>query len=79
MTEHDDVLVEQQAGSVVAQQLGERSLATFDGFKPEIVAVHLDEVEGVEEDVPIIAPVTQSVELPQAIVITGHGLTVDQA
>jgi hypothetical protein len=45
----------------------------------KVIAVKLDQVKGVEEHAPVIAPVAQPVEYRQAVVITGHGLTVDQA
>src|SRR5258705_2049225 len=54
-----DVLVEQQARFGVAQELSERSLAALDGFAAQIIAVKLDQVEGVKEDVPVLAAVAQ--------------------
>jgi hypothetical protein len=74
-----DVLVEQEARFGVAQELSERSLAALDGFAAQIIAVKLDQVEGVKEDVPVLAAVAQSVEARQAIPITGHRFTIDQA
>jgi hypothetical protein len=46
---------------------------------PQVIAVKFDQVEGVKEDAPVIAPVAQPVEHRQAIPITGNRLAVDQA
>jgi hypothetical protein len=38
----------------------------------------LDQVEGVEEHAPVIAPVAQPVEYRQAIIVASYGLAIDQ-
>ena len=60
-------------------ELGKRCPAAFNGLVAQVLAVKLDQVEGVEEHVPVIAPTPQSVEHRQSIAVTGDGLTVDQA
>ena len=45
---------------------------------PQVAAIKFEQIEGVKEDAPVIAPVTQPVELRQAIIVASHGLTVDQ-
>jgi hypothetical protein len=74
-----DMLVEQQARFGVAQELSEHCLAALDGLAAQVLTVKLDQVEGVKEDAPVIAPVAQPVEHWQSIAVTGDGLAVDQA
>jgi hypothetical protein len=46
---------------------------------PQVIAVKFDQVEGVKEDVPVLAAVAQPVEHRQAVAVTGNRLAVDQA
>src|SRR5262249_58333086 len=43
---------------------------------PQVITV---QVEGVEEHAPVIAPVAQSVEHRQAIMVASYGLAIEQA
>src|SRR5262249_59541749 len=45
-----EVLVEAQAGQTSAQDAGKRRLARLDRLAPQVCAVQLQQVEGVEED-----------------------------
>jgi hypothetical protein len=46
---------------------------------PQVVAVQFDQVEGVEEDVAVMAALAQPVEYRQAVVVASHRFAVDQA
>jgi len=46
---------------------------------PQVVAIQLDEVEGVEEYALVSALVTDEIERGHAVVIAGHGLPVDDS
>ena len=73
-----DVLVETQAGGGTPQHRDERGLARFERFAPQVVAVQLDEVEGVQEHPVVMAAVADPVEARHAVVIATHGLAVDE-
>jgi hypothetical protein len=51
-----DVLVEPQAGRGLGQHRGECRLANLQRVPPQVVTVQLDQVEGVAEDVGVVAP-----------------------
>jgi hypothetical protein len=44
---------------------------------PQVIAVKLDQVEGVKEDAPSRRP--QSVEFRQAIIVASYGFAIDEA
>jgi hypothetical protein len=44
-----------------------------------VIAVKLDQVEGIKEHMAVIAPVAQPAEYRHASIITGHTLAIDQA
>ena len=74
-----NVLVEHWARLGPLYELGEYCLAALDRLVPQVIAVKFDQVEGVKEDAPVIAPVAQSVEARHAVRITGDRLAVDEA
>ena len=56
------VFVEPDAGAGLGHDRCERGLADLKRITPQVVAVQLDEVEGVEKDAPISALVTDEIE-----------------
>jgi hypothetical protein len=65
------VLVEPDARAGLGHDRCERSLADLKRITPEVVAVQLDKVEGVEEYALASALVTDEIERGHAIVIAG--------
>ncbi len=57
----------------------ERTVRWLDGLAPQVIAVKLDQVEGVEEDACVMPPVTDAIEARHAVVITGDRFSVDSA
>jgi hypothetical protein len=59
--EHGGVsmLVEAEAGRGPLQQRRQRGLARVERLAPEVVAVQFDQVQGVEEDVAVMAALAQ--------------------
>jgi hypothetical protein len=73
------MLVEAQAKARFGQRTSKRGLAHFQGIAPEVVAVQLDQVEGVQERAVIMAAVANEIERGNAILIAGDCLAVDDA
>src|SRR5215831_18423881 len=73
------VLVEAQAKASFGQHTPKRGLAHFQRITPQVVAVQLNEVEGVEEYVLVSAVVTDEIERGNAVVIAGDSFAVDNA
>jgi hypothetical protein len=71
------VLVEPQARTSLGQDGLERGLAHSQRITPQVVTVQLDQVEGVEEDASVIAPVADAVEVRHTVLVAAHGLAVD--
>jgi hypothetical protein len=46
---------------------------------PQVVAVQLDQVEGVQKDLAIVVPIPNAVEHREAVVVAGNCLGVDDA
>src|SRR6516225_2670582 len=63
-----DMLVEPDAGAGLGHNRRERSLADLKRIAPEVIAVQLDQVEGVEKDAPVSALVADEVERGHAVV-----------
>ena len=74
-----DVLVEAQAGRGLGKHRGQRGLAHLERLAPQVVAVQLDQVEGVQEDAGVVAAVADAVEARHAVVAAAHRLAVDDA
>jgi hypothetical protein len=73
------VLVQPQARQTPAQNAGEGRLARLDRLAPQVRAVQLEQVEGIQEDVAACALATKPLEHREPILVAGHGLAVDQA
>ena len=73
------VLVQPQARSALAQDARQRRLADLDRLAAQVGAVQLQQVEGVEEGVGLVAAAAQDVEPRQPALVAAHHLAVDQA
>ena len=73
------MLVEPDAGARLGHDRRERGLAYLKRVAPQIVAVQLDEVEGIEEDAVVSALVPDEIERGHAVVIAGNSLAIDDA
>ena len=73
------MLVEPDATSSLGHDRGERGLADLKRIAPQIVAVQLDEIEGVQERAVIMAAVANEIERGNAIVIAGDSFAIDDA
>jgi hypothetical protein len=74
-----NILIEQDAGLSLGQDRCERGLADLKQITPQVIAVQLDQVEGVQEHVGVVLPVADALEARPAAVITAHRLAVDDA
>ena len=74
-----DMLVEPDAGAGLGHDRRERGLADLKLIAPQVVAVQLDEVEGVKEYALLSALVTDEIERGNAVVIAGDSFAVDNA
>src|SRR5262249_3301646 len=72
------MLIEPDAGPSLGHDRCERSLANLKRIAPQVVAIQLDEVEGVEEDALVSALVTDEIEPGNAVVIAGDGFMRDR-
>ena len=70
------VFVEPDAGAGLGHDRRERGLADFERIASEIVAVQLDEIEGVQERAVIMAAVANEID---PVVIAGDSFAVDDA
>ena len=73
------MLVEANAGSSLGQRRRERGLAHLQRVAAQVVAVQLDQVEGVEEHGAVVAAVADAIELGDAALVAGDRLAVDDA
>src|SRR5215813_14088447 len=71
------VFVEPDAGLGLGHDRCERGLADLKRIAPQVVAVQLDEVEGVEEYALVSALVTDEIERGNAVIIAGDRLAID--
>jgi len=74
-----DMLVEPDAGLGFGHDRCERGLTDLKRIAPQVVAVQLDEVEGVEEDAPVSALVPDEIERGDTVVIASDRLAIDDA
>src|SRR5262249_8692030 len=79
VTRRHDVVVDLQPYRRLGEQPDQQHLATLDGLAPQVITIKLNEIEGVEEYAPVIAPVAQPVKYRQAVVVASYGLAIDQA
>src|SRR6516165_8583491 len=73
------VFVEAQAKASFGQRTSKRGLAHFQRITPHVVAIQLDQVEGVEEGVTVMASVADTVERGNAVVVASNRLPIDDA
>src|SRR5262245_34548955 len=74
-----DMVVEPDAAAGLGHDRCERSLADLKRIAPQVVAVQLDQVEGVQERTVIMAAVANEIERGNAVIIAGNSLAVDDA
>src|SRR5262249_1616977 len=74
-----DVFVEAQPKASFGQHASQRGLAPFQRITPQVVAIELDQVEGVEEDAAVRALVTEELERGHAVVVASHRFAIDNA
>src|SRR5262249_22952678 len=74
-----DMLVEPDARSSLGHDRCERGLADLKRIAPQVVAVQLDQVEGVEEYALVSALVTDEIERGNAVVIAADSFAIDDA
>jgi len=73
------MLIEPDAGAGLGHDRCERSPADLKRITAQVVAVQLDEVEGIEEDALVSALVPDEIERGHAVVIAGDSFAVDDA
>src|SRR6516162_5730758 len=73
------VFVEPDAGAGLGHDRRERGLADLKRIAPQVIAVLLDEIEGVQERAIIMAAVANEIERGNAVVIADDCLAVDDA
>jgi hypothetical protein len=74
-----EVLVQTQPRKAPTQQARQRRLAGLERLAPEVLAVELEEVEGVEEDLGRPLPVPQQGKHGEPVLVAADHLAVDQA
>jgi len=73
------VFVEPDAGAGLCHDRCKRCLADLKRIASQVVAIQLDQVEGVEEYLVVSALVTDQIERGHAVVIAGNSFAVDDA
>src|SRR5215831_4503346 len=73
------VFIEADAGAGLGHDRCERGLANLKRIAPQVIAVLLDQVEGVKEYALVSALVTDEIERGHAVVIAGDSFAVDDA
>src|SRR5262245_384222 len=74
-----DMFIEPDAQAGLGHDKSERGLADMKRIAPQVVAVPLDEVEGIKEYALVSAVVTNEIERGNAVVIAGDSFAVDDA
>src|SRR5262249_49472381 len=74
-----EMLVEPDARAGLGHDRCERGFADLKRITPEVVAVQLEEIEGVEEYALVSALVADEIERGNAVVIAGNSFAVDDA
>src|SRR5262249_52814205 len=74
-----DVFIESNAGAGLGHDRCERGLADLKRIAPQVIAVQLNEVEGVEKHTVISAVVTDEIERSNAVVIAGDSFAINDA
>jgi hypothetical protein len=70
---------EPDAGAGLGHNRCECGLADLERVTPQVVAVQLDQVEGVQEHVPVMLAVADAVERCEPVVIARDGFPIDDA
>jgi hypothetical protein len=73
------MLVEPNAGAGLGHDRCERGLADLERVTAQVVAVQLDEVEGIQEHVPVMLAVADALERCEPVVIASDGFPIDDA
>ena len=73
------MLIEPDAGASLGQDGCERGLADLERVAPQVVAVQLNEVEAVKEDIVVMALVANEIERRHAVAVARHSLAIDDA
>jgi hypothetical protein len=73
------VVIEPNAMANPGEDAGQRRLADFERIAAEIVAVQLDQVEGVQKHAVVSAVVTDEIERGNAVLIASNRLAIDDA
>jgi len=73
------MLVEPDAGLGLDHDGCERGLADLKRITPQVVAVQLDEVEGVEKGTVVVAVMANEIERRHAVVVASNRLPIDDA
>ena len=71
------VLIEAQTWCSLGQHRGERSLAHLKRLASQIVAIQLDQVEGVEKHAGVVSAVADAVERCEPVIIAGDSFPID--
>ncbi len=74
-----DVVIEPNTVTSIGQKIGKRRLADLERIAAEIVAVQLDQIEGIEEHPGVVPVVTDAVEARHSALVAGDGLPIDDA
>src|SRR5262245_51554630 len=74
-----DMFIEPDAQAGLGHDKSERGLADLKRIAPQVVAVQLDEVEGIKEYALVSAVATNEIERGNAVVIAGDSFAVDDA
>jgi hypothetical protein len=72
-----DILVEADAGAGLGQDRCERGLAHLKRITPQVIAIQLDQVEGVQKHAVVSAVMPDEIERGNAVVIAGDSFAID--
>ena len=73
-----NMVINLQPHARLGQQSDQQHLAPLDWLPPQVLAVKLDQVEGVKEDVSVRAAIAQPVKAWHSIIVASHRLPVDE-
>jgi hypothetical protein len=74
-----DVVIEPNAMASSNQDGGQRRLADVERVAAVIVAVQLNQVEGIQEHAGVVSAVTDALEARHSALVAGDGLAIDDA
>src|SRR5262249_5300874 len=73
------MLVEAQPKASFGQSAAQRGLAHLQRIAPQVVAIELDQIEGVEEYASVSALVANKIERGHAVVVASYRFAIDDA